>query len=111
MGIMSVIAAVTSVLKYFDLQFFTMIAMVYNRFFYFVIAPMIVGNLWGMEKQSMIYGFILFCAATFNLLGYVFNDIVVHYLNGNFTIINVVLGACCFVFSFWLVYLLRGKIK
>jgi len=68
---------------------------------------MIVGNLYGYAKQSMFYGFVLLLAACFNLLGYLWNYLVVYPLNGDFLPINIGLGAACFVSSCALAFVLK----
>ena len=110
LGLISFIAAITSVITMYYLQYFTMILIVFNRFLFFVIAPMIVGNIYGMKEQTTIYGIILCIAAIYNYISYLWDYICVDVLNYNFTIINLFLGTSCFIASLCTAYLIQNRL-
>ena len=90
MAFVSLIGSVCSVITVHNLQWFTMLYFVFHRFFYFASAPLLIISIWGEEKQQMLYGLVLFLSAVFNLSGYLLDDIVTNYLNGDYLIINLV---------------------
>ena len=110
LGIISLIAAITSVIKIYYLQYFTMICFVFNTFFFFVIAPMIVGSIYGMKEQTTIYGIILCIAAIYNYISYLWDYICIDVVNYNFTIINLCLGISCLLASLCTAYLIQNRL-
>ena len=107
MGIISCILSVLSVIKIYDLQYVTMIGMVFNRFFYFAMAPLVIFTIYGPKRQQFMWGTTLFLSSLFNLLGYLLDDIATNVLNGSYMIINVFTGICCLCACLWLAFVLR----
>ena len=109
LGIISLVAAIASVIQMYYLQYFTMILIIFNRFLYFVIAPLIVGNVYGTKEQTTIYGIIICVAAIYNYVSYLWDYICIGILNYDFTIINLALGISCLVSSLCTAYLLSNR--
>ena len=107
MAFVSLIGCILSVIKVYNLQWITMCCFVFNRFFYFALAPLLIAVIFGIDKQLMVYGVVLFISSMFNLLGYLLDDLVTYQLNGDYTIVNLVTGISCFVVALVLCYKLR----
>eukprot|EP01084_Bolivina_argentea_P008506 15914_1 len=99
MAFMSMIMASCSVIQNYNLQYFTMVAFFYNRFFFYATAPMVFAIVFGIKRQQFLYGIENFLGAIVNLGIYGLDYLVVHELNGNFTVVNMSLGGVCFVMS------------
>ena len=110
LGIISFITAITSVIQIYYLQYFTMVLIIFNRFLYFVIAPMIVGNVYGMKEQTTIYGIVLCLAAIYNYISYLWDYICIDILNYDFTVVNLSLGTSCFIASLCTAYLVNNRL-
>eukprot|EP01084_Bolivina_argentea_P115531 205440_1 len=107
MGIVAIIASVCSVTKVFNLQWFTMWLFVFNRFFFFSVAPLLCHIIFGAKRQQTIYGLMCFLSAIFNLSGYLFDAIITYDLDGNYTIVNLSTGVACLLSAVWLSFVLR----
>eukprot|EP01084_Bolivina_argentea_P295936 509603_1 len=106
-AVASMVMATCSIIKVFNLQWFTMICCVFNRFLYFAMAPLLLATVFGVERQQFVYGVICFVAAFFNLTGYLLDDITTSSFNGNFTFANMLLAGLCAVTALSLAMVLR----
>jgi MFS family permease len=66
LGILSLVVAIFSVILIYDLQFLTMLLFVFTRFFFFSLAPLLIAIQFGVENQTIIYGFVMAISGVFN---------------------------------------------
>eukprot|EP01084_Bolivina_argentea_P295935 509602_1 len=93
----SMIIASCSIIKIYNLQWFTMALFVFNRFMYFAMAPLLLAAVFGIDRQQFAFGIVGFTGAFFNLTGYVLDYLSMVTFHGNFTFANMFSASCCFV--------------
>ena len=108
MAILSLFTSICSMLKIYKIDISaTMIGFILNRFFFFTMCPLLIVTIFGNTKQNFIYGLVLFISACFNLLNIFFDYLTQKVLNGNYSIINMILGILCCLSALQLLYQFR----
>jgi len=97
MALISLVTAVCSIIRIYELQYVTMTCMVFNRFFFFATAPYLMGKLFGPTGPATLYGIVSFSAACVNYSNYLWDYLVINYLGGGFLVINLAQNLLCSV--------------
>ena len=84
MGVLQALVALFSVLESYGLQYATMLIMVFNRFFFFAAAPLILKSLYGDRGINELYGILLFIAAIIGLSNYLWSWMRLDTFEGSF---------------------------
>lgn len=96
MAIISFLTAATSNINIYYLQYATMTFIVFNRFFFFAIAPLILTKMYGTEKgPTSLYGIDSFLAACFNYTNYLWTYLAFNVDDGSFLFLNLILNCAC----------------
>lgn len=99
MGLVSIIAGITSNIPNYPLQYFTITLVVFNRFFFFAAAPVLMQKLYGQRDFMALYGTSSFVGGVFNNLSYLLTYISKDLLHNNFLIVNAVTNGLCGIFA------------
>ena len=108
MAVLSLFTSICSMLKLYKLDISaTMFGFILNRFFFFTMCPLLIVTIFGNTKQNFIYGIVLFLSACFNLLNILFDHLTQKEFDGNYSIINMILGILCCISALHLAYQFR----
>ena len=107
MGFLQLLVGVCSVIPVYPLQFVTMAALVFNRFFFFAAAPIVLTKLWGSRGINELYGIQLFLGAIMNLSNFFWTYVSESVTHGNFCALNLSLNGATFAVAMWFAYSVR----
>jgi len=97
MAFTSIIVTICSVIKVYPLQFFTMVIVVYNRFFFFVTLPFLLKFIFGPMGVGSLYGIALFFAVCFNYSNYLWKYLMNRNFDTGYIVINIFQNILCAV--------------
>ena len=89
MSIMEILIGILSCIKIYNLQYITMVLLIFNRFMFFATAPFALGKLYGNKGKESLYGFVVTFAGLINLTNYFWKNISVK--NNNWIYTNIIL--------------------
>jgi len=105
MACISFISGAASIVKFYYLQYITMVSVVLNRYFLFATAPFLLCKMYG-DLGPTIYGIGLFCAACLNLSNYGWSYMAVEE-NSWLYLFNPVFNGLCFLVGVALSFYVR----
>ena len=108
MGVIQLSVGILSVIPSYEVQYATMILLVFNRFFFFAAAPIVLTKLWGSRGINELYGIQLFLAAVMNLSNFLWTYVTEHVTNGSFLALNLILNTTTFVVAMTFAYKVRA---
>ena len=86
----------------------TMLLLVFNRFFFFAAAPIVLTKLWGSRGIAELYGIQLFLAAVMNLSNFLWTYVTNHVTHGSFFALNLILNMTTFIVALLFAYKVRS---
>ena len=108
MGVIQLFVGILSVIPSYEVQYATMILLVFNRFFFFAAAPIVLTKLWGSRGINELYGIQLFLAAVMNLSNFLWTYVTAHGTDGSFLALNLILNTTTFVVAMVFAYKVRA---
>ena len=108
MGFIQASIGIMSVIPSYPLQYVTMLLLVFNRFFFFAAAPIVLTKLWGSRGIAELYGIQLFLAAVLNLSNFLWTYVTNHVTHGSFFALNLILNMTTFIVALLFAYKVRS---
>jgi len=110
MGIISLATGILSIIPNYGVQYIVMVCLLFNRFFFFVILPILLSKLFGPLGSTTVYGAVLFLAGVVNYTNYLWDVISFDYEKA-FMTLYLTQNILCSVFSFGMAWFIAKSFQ